>query len=403
MDDRPNTFFARYSRWIIGLALAVLPFALAGALVTMGTNRNDVKEWLPESFPETQEYHRFEREFSNDTFIEASWEGCTLDDPRLGKMAALLAPPEGEPLPATAFFTQALTGENLVERLINPPVKLPRREAIDRLRHSLVGPDGKQTCIVLTVSEYGKEHLVPMIKAIEAAAAEVDIPRDTLHLAGPPVDNATIDQVSDSMRQPLMILAGVLGFGLSLWYLRNLQLAIMVFLGGAYSAVLSLAIVALLGGTMNSVLFTMPAVAYTGGLSAAIHLVNYYRHDRARHGLAGSPERGLRAAWIPCLLSAGTTSLGLISLCTNAIVPIKTFGFYSAVGVMSAVGLIFLYLPAALQLWPPPLQDDPTANVRPRKHRLRMRSLAERIIARPIWIWAVFMILMFVCGADCTV
>ncbi len=85
MDDRQNTFFARYSRWIIALALAVLPLALAGALITMGTNRNDVKEWLPESFEETQEYHRFEREFSNDTFIEASWEGCTLDDPRLGR------------------------------------------------------------------------------------------------------------------------------------------------------------------------------------------------------------------------------------------------------------------------------------------------------------------------------
>ncbi len=90
----------------------------------------------------------------------------------------------------------------------------------------------------------------------------------------------------------------------------------MVFLGGSYSAVLSLAIVALFGGTMNSVLFTMPAVAYTGGLSAAIHLVNYYRHARASDGLIGSPGRGLKAAWVPCLLSAGTTSLGLISLCT---------------------------------------------------------------------------------------
>jgi hypothetical protein len=403
MDDRQNTFFARYSRWIIALALALLPLALAGALITMGTNRNDVKEWLPESFEETQEYHRFEREFSNDTFIEASWEGCTLDDPRLGEMAAKLSPPSGEPVPPTAFFTQALTGANLVDRLTSPPVMLSRAQAIDRLRHALIGPDGEQTCIVLTVSEYGKEHLVPMIAAIEEAAAEVGIPRDSLHMAGPPVDNATIDKVSDSMRQPLMILAGVLGFGLSLWYLRNLRLAIMVFLGGSYSAVLSLAIVALLGGTMNSVLFTMPAVAYTGGLSAAIHLVNYYRHDRARHGLAGSPERGLRAAWIPCLLSAGTTSLGLISLCTSAIVPIRTFGFYSAVGVMMAVGLIFLYLPAALQIWPPPMHTDPAAahaaSALNRKHRLRMRWLAERIIARPIWIWAVFMTLMVVCGS----
>ena len=137
---------------------------------------------------------------------------------------------------------------------------------------------------MLTVSEYGKEHLVPMIAAVEEAAAEVGIPKDSLRMAGPPVDNATIDQVSENMRQPLMILAGVLGFGLSWWYLRQFRLSVMVFLGGAYSAVLSLAIVHLFGGTMNSVLFTMPAVVYTGGLSAAIHLVNYYRHARASRG-----------------------------------------------------------------------------------------------------------------------
>ena len=159
----------------------------------------------------------------------------------------------------------------------------------------------------------------------------------------------------------------------------------------------------LFGGTMNSVLFTMPAVVYTGGLSAAIHLVNYYRHARAAKGLAGLAERGLRAAWVPCLLSAGTTSLGLISLCTSAIVPIRTFGFYSAVGEMAAVGLIFLYLPAALQLWPPPQHEDPEPEkaeaALDRTHRRRMPRLGRAIIARPNWVWAVFMSLMIVCGA----
>ncbi len=256
---------------------------------------------------------------------------------------------------------------------------------------------------MLTVSEYGKEHLVPMLKAVEEAAAEVGIPKDSLRMAGPPVDNATIDQVSENMRQPLMILAGVLGFGLSWWYLRQFWLSVMVFVGGAYSAVLSLAIVYLFGGTMNSVLFTMPAVVYTGGLSAAIHLVNYYRHARAAEGLLGSPERGLKAAWVPCLLSAGTTSLGLISLCTSAIVPIRTFGFYSAVGEMAAVGLIFLYLPAALQLWPPPQHDDPDPEkaeaALDQKHRAQMRWCGQAIIARPNWVWLIFMSAMIACGA----
>ncbi len=200
-QDEQNAFFARYSKWIIALAIALLPLALAGSLVTMATNRNDVKEWLPESFEETQEYHRFEAEFSNDTFIEASWDGCTLDDTRLAALAEKLGPPADQALPPDAYFSQVRTGADLLDKLTSSPISLPESQAIARLRGSLIGPDDKQTCIVLTVSDYGKEHLVPMITAIEKAAAlEVGVPEGGLRMAGPPVDNATIDQVSENMR-----------------------------------------------------------------------------------------------------------------------------------------------------------------------------------------------------------
>ena len=111
---RSKTFFARNSKWIIALSAALLPLALYGSLATMATNRNDVKEWLPESFAETQEYHRFEREFSNDTFIEASWDGCTLDDPRLAALAKK-PPPVGETAPP---HPHCLGGNRTAGRLV---------------------------------------------------------------------------------------------------------------------------------------------------------------------------------------------------------------------------------------------------------------------------------------------
>ena len=87
----------------------------------------------------------------------------------------------------------------------------------------------------------------------------------------------------------------------------------MVFFGGVYCAALCLALVHVLGGTINSVLLTMPAVVYTAGLATAMHIINYYRHARATGEPPGAAERGVTAAWMPCLLSAGTTSLGLIA------------------------------------------------------------------------------------------
>ena len=103
---------------------------------------------------------------------------------------------------------------------------------------------------------------------------------------------------------------------------------------------------------MNAILLTMPAVVYVAGISGAIHFANYYRDSVAESGIEGRPARALKHSWLPCTLSAGTTAAGLISLYTSELVPIKSFGIYSAAGVLATLGLLFLFLPAWMQLWP---------------------------------------------------
>jgi predicted RND superfamily exporter protein len=48
-----------------------------------------------------------------------------------------------------------------------------------------------------------------------------------------------------------------------------------------------------------------------------------------------------------------TTAIGLASLYTSDIVPIAKFGIYSALAVIGTLLLLFTYLPAALEIWPP--------------------------------------------------
>ena len=57
MTASQSTFFARYSRWIILLVGLAFPPVVYGSIVAMQSNHNDIKEWLPESFEETQEYN----------------------------------------------------------------------------------------------------------------------------------------------------------------------------------------------------------------------------------------------------------------------------------------------------------------------------------------------------------
>jgi predicted RND superfamily exporter protein len=77
-------------------------------------------------------------------------------------------------------------------------------------------------------------------------------------------------------------------------------------------------------------------------------------------GHIGAPERAIQKGWRPALLCNVTTAIGLITLVSSQLVPIKKFGLYSAIGVMLMLGVLLVYLPAALQIWPqkPRLKRD---------------------------------------------
>src|SRR3979411_1741161 len=91
-----NLFFSRHAVKVLMLVTFLLPLVLLGAKITLRGNRNDVKEWLPASYKETGEYKWFQKNFTNETFVLVSWDGCTLDDERLKVLTAKLVPPAGQ-------------------------------------------------------------------------------------------------------------------------------------------------------------------------------------------------------------------------------------------------------------------------------------------------------------------
>ena len=68
--------------------------------------------------------------------------------------------------------------------------------------------------------------------------------------------------------------------------------------------------------------------------------------------IAGAPERAIAHGWKPAFLCEVTTAIGLVTLVTSELVPIRKFGLFSALGVMVMFVIMLTYLPAALQIWP---------------------------------------------------
>lgn len=268
------------------------------------------------------------------------------------------------------LFKSVMTGPAVLASLTQEGGELADvpEEALRRLQGTLIGPDGKQTCIVLTLTEAAKQnlHLVlgrgmlgkPRGQLLELAN-QCNISDGKLWLGGPPVDNVAIDEEGTITLVRLVGLCAALGVGLSYLCFRSISATIMVFFIGGISAVMSLAFVWWFNSSVDAILMSMPALVYVLGLSGASHIINYYREAVAEHGYEGASDRAIAHAWKPALLCNLTTAIGLVSLVTSELIPIQKFGVFSALGVMATLLVLFTYLPAALYIWPQKAEKKP--------------------------------------------
>ncbi len=199
----------------------------------------------------------------------------------------------------------------------------------------------------------------PRGRILELATGECGISPGNLHLGGPPVDNVSIDEEGSITLLRLAVLSGIIGIALSLLCFRSLRVTLMLFFVGGVAAISSLGIVWMLGGSLDAILMTMPSLVYVLAMSGSIHLVNYYRDACEESGRRFAVGEAVKHALFPCSVAAFTTAIGLLSLCTSSLAPINKFGFYSAIAVVGTVVLMFTYLPAALEVFPPNFARSP--------------------------------------------
>ncbi|MHB8862256.1 MAG: efflux RND transporter permease subunit [Pirellulaceae bacterium] len=381
---KQRTFFGRFAIPILILVGGLAPFIVYAAGRTVRSNSNRVQDWLPKSFVETGDLAYFREHFLSDQFVLISWEGCKLggnpadpnaepDDPRIEKLTRALTPEssagEGEGAPASKvhYFKAVTTGRDLMDQLTTPPMDLSYAEALKRLQGLVIGPDGRQTCVIATLTDEATTHFRELIGRGDTRLLksrhkpgllfnlleECGIAKDTVHLGGPPVDNVAIDEEGERTLIRLALLSGLFGLFLAWWSLKSVKLTLIVVFGcGLLSGALALAAVWLTGQTADAVLMSMPSLVYVLAISGAVHLINYYREEVDERGVEGAPERALKLGWKPTCLCSVTTAIGLLSLCVSDLTPIRKFGAYSALGIMLVLLVLFVYLPAALQIWP---------------------------------------------------
>jgi uncharacterized protein len=255
--------------------------------------------------------------------------------------------------------TEALRGE--LEQLRSPSSEhLPEGEPL--IAETFFQP-GTPVSVLVRLSEGGVAEKEKSIEAIRQAALSCAISPEILHMGGRTVASAALNvEVKKSARNERypasqfwkrspILTSMLLGMLLSFFMLKSVRLAVLVLVSSLFTVYLSLALVPATDGSMNMVLVVMPTLLMVLTMSGAIHVANYWKHAVLKTPQRAVPE-AYRMAFTPCLLASVTTAIGMSSLGSSSLVPVKDFGIYSSIGCLIGFVAVMYCLPSMLQFWP---------------------------------------------------
>ena len=344
---------------IVGLAFAIICVALClFGLSKLQSNTEDVLQWLPDKSDARTDYDLFESKFGSDDFLILTWDGCTIDDPRLQAFTQFIREHNDSNL-----FQQVMSGADAAERLTRE-LKLSRSNIQNRLRGVFFGAeDIELTCAFLELSTEGTANRIPSMKVVWEAIDETGLSRDEIAIGGYPYIATFLDsQLANSFRD-FLIPSVLLSTFLALFCLRNVALTLIVFTAAMGAAITSVAFIPICNTKYGGLMSIIPALVFVLAISGSIHLIRYSLDA------IGDARKLLRIGWRPCVVSAATTSVGMLSLLRSDFPAIRNFGLFCAIGVGFALMFQLIIVPWLLE----------------RFGKRGLQSLASRSESSKIW------------------
>ena len=312
-----------------------------------------------------------------DGYFDDETETATEPDPVAESITEFAQIPEHD---FQVRWTRINPGAEIVQEFIRLAEGLRDTETAsadggDKLIASCFFAAGSPVALSISLTEAGLAEKTASLAAIRQIAQEVGVESDQLHLGGRPVASAALSHeikaaawnrefpVYQIHKRSVILLSSIVGFVLAFVMLRSVRLAMLVLFTSYYTVLVTVALVPVTGGSMNMVLVVMPTLLQVLTISGAIHVANYWRHA-VREGKSNATVHAAEIARTPCGLASITTAIGLLSLTTSSLAPVRDFGLYSAVGCLIGLVMVLYGLPAMLQIWPSRSTKDDGGDVK---------------------------------------
>jgi uncharacterized protein len=358
----------------VGLLLPVIVF---GAVNALKSSNNSPVDWVDATFTERRQYDEFVELFGPGDVVIASWPECFWADERLDVLTNDLRQSErfrnsaGESLlhqvvcgrevilkltqspPTPEAHDQSVDGEPDTA-VTNPKPKVSEitpEIAVQRLQGSLIGPDGRTTCVVVTLNAAGLAARADVVTAIqESIQTCCHVKPADIHLAGPVIDGLTVDAASHQSLTKFAAPSAIVIFIICWWSLQSFIGGLVVFLTACFCQAFLLAVIHFTGETLSALLIILPPLVQVLTVSGGIHLMNYYQNAPPSLSAQAAAIEAFRKGWLPSVLSLGTTAMGTASLMVSGLEPIRLFGIYGTIGVLTTTATVLAVIPCSMIL-----------------------------------------------------
>lgn len=216
----------------------------------------------------------------------------------------------------------------------------------------------KDETVTLVIAEIGddafSQEFYHELKEIAGSFEDTD---HTLYVAGTPIVEGTMAYLGPKdMKKmvPIVVLVIILVLYITL---RNVKTTVLTLLVVLFSTIWAFGLMASFSVPIYAVTTMVPVMLIAIGVADGIHLFSHVRLFQKEHPGATKKESTIdmiKNMWKPVMMTSVTTSVGFVSLLTSEVYPIKYFGLFTAFGVMSAMVLSLVFIPAGLMTFGKP-------------------------------------------------
>ncbi|MDA0588858.1 MAG: MMPL family transporter [Planctomycetota bacterium] len=334
-----SSFYQRNSLWIIGACL--LSLAVLHPLAESIPPNNNTETWLADGNQAQSLYEDFRYHFGGEELILITLNRHEHDPAFIEVLCRRL---EGLDEIRSVWSPARFAG--LMTEFGVDGEQIP-----GRLNQVAISKDGQLAGLAAMLTPAGLEDRAATMSRVTDVLEYCSLAPGDVHITGAPAIIAELDRLGGKQaNQNYFGLTILICLGVLWMTLRQLAPSVLILASTIWAFQLTLAIVYLWGGEMNFILDSLPVMIMVFTMAIAIH----YLYHHAGHLDSPDPVgNALRSVSWPCFLAMLTTGIGLASLGTSSIPPVRQFGIATAGGTIAALIAGLVITPAILTRYPP--------------------------------------------------